>query len=295
MPASLDFYTTPSPMTNPGSYAKQLKDLPNEIDSLCKIVQGLIIHIYWADQYGVKHTPERQAEVQLRYVTRQLDRIMELDPRPLAEARTPEKRLVGNCRDFTCMLTTMLRQHGVPARARCGFARYFDEGQYIDHWVCEYWHAVQSRWVLVDAQLDVLQCEALRIQFDPLDVPRDQFIVGGKAWQLCRSGQADPKTFGILHLHGLWFVRGDFVRDVAALNKMELLPWDAWGLGDGLTDEVAEPDLAFLDQLAELTSGDVPDFEGVRTLYIEDSRLTVPKVIQSYVLEQPIAVTLALA
>jgi len=295
MPASLDFYSTPSPMTNPGPYPSQLKDLPNEIDALRKIVQGLIIHIYWADHYGVKHTPERQAEVQLRYVARQLDRIMELDPSPLAVARTPEKRLVGNCRDFTCMLTTMLRQHGVPARARCGFARYFDEGQYVDHWVCEYWNAVQGRWVMVDAQLDALQCEALHIQFDPLDVPRDQFIVGGQAWQLCRSGQADPQTFGIMHLRGLWFVRGDFVRDVAALNKMELLPWDAWGLGDGLTDEVAEPDLAFLDQLAELTSGDVPDFAAVRTLYLEDERLTVPKVIQSYVLEQPVAVTLALA
>lgn len=292
MTTPLEFYATPSPMTDPGPYASQLRALPKDVESLCKIVQGLIIHIYWAEQYGVKHTPGRQAEVQLRSICKQLDRIMELDPKPLTEARDPDRRLVGNCRDFTNLLTTMLRQHGIPARARCGFARYFDPSQYIDHWVCEYWNANQNRWVLVDAQMDALQTNALHLSFDPLDVPRDQFIVGGKAWQLCRSGQADPQTFGIMQLRGLWFVRGDFVRDVAALNKMELLPWDAWALADGLTDEVAEADLTFLDGLAELTSGDVPDFETVRKLYLEDDRLTVPKVINSYVLENPIQVTL---
>ena len=50
---------------------------------------------------------------------------------------------------------------------------------YDDHWVVEYWNAGQARWILVDAQLDTIQCEALRIPFNPLDVPRDQFIVGG--------------------------------------------------------------------------------------------------------------------
>jgi hypothetical protein len=33
---------------------------------------------------------------------------------------------------------------------------------------------------------------------------------------LCRSGQPDPDTFGIFDMHGLWFVRGNFVRDVAS-------------------------------------------------------------------------------
>ena len=35
-----------------------------------------------------------------------------------------------------------------------------------------------QRWVLVDAQLDELQCDTMKIPFDTLDVPRDQFIVG---------------------------------------------------------------------------------------------------------------------
>ena len=48
--------------------------------------------------------------------------------------------------------------------------------------MCEYWAEDEGRWVLVDAQLDELQCDVLKMSFDPLDVPRDQFIVGGKAW-----------------------------------------------------------------------------------------------------------------
>jgi hypothetical protein len=180
------------------------------------------------------------------------------------------------------MLTAMLRHQSVPARARCGFGRYFLPNHFEDHWVCEYWNAAENRWVLVDAQLDPLQLSKLDIPFDPLDVPRDEFIVGGKAWQMCRAGEADPDTFGIAEMHGLWFVRGNFVRDVASLNKVELLPWDVWGLVDVLGNELSADDLAVLDQMAELTNDAVPAFDQVRRLYETDSRWRVPATIQSY-------------
>jgi hypothetical protein len=134
----------------------------------------------------------------------------------------------------------------------------------------------------VDAQLDALQCEALKIPFDPLDVPRDQFIVSGRAWQMCRSKQADPDSFGIFDMHGLGFVRGNFVRDVAALNKVELLPWDCWGIIEKPAENDLD-DLKFLDTLAELTCGDVPDLQAVRTIYETDPRLQVSGTIHSYV------------
>ena len=93
-------------------------------------------------------------------------------------------------------------RQGVAARARCGFGAYFEKGKFIDHWVTEYWNESQQRWVLVDAQLDQRQRELFGIAFDPLDVPRDQFLVAGDAWQLCRGGKADPGAFGILDMHG---------------------------------------------------------------------------------------------
>jgi hypothetical protein len=206
----------------------------------------------------------------------------ELDPRPLTETRLLERKVVGNCRDFTLLLVSILRHQGIPARARCGFGAYFLPGHYEDHWVCEYWNAAQARWVLVDAQLDDFQCSAMKIHFDPLDVPRDEFIVAGLAWQMCRSRQADPESFGIFDMHGLGFIRGNLVRDVAALNKVELLPWDCWGI-----IEAPEPnspdDLVFLDKLAGLTCGEIPDFDAVRRLYETDARLRMDGTLHSYV------------
>jgi hypothetical protein len=282
MATALEYFATHGLITDPGNHATLLDRLPTDISLLRRVVQGMMIHIHWAEQYGVQLSEQRRDEVQLRSVVHQLDRLLELDPHSLANAKPFDKRLVGNCRDFSVMLTSILRHQNVPSRARCGFGRYFLPNHYEDHWVCEYWNAEKNRWVFVDAQLDEFQCEKLFIQFDPLDVPRDQFIVGGKAWQLCRTGQADPETFGIFDMHGLWFVRGNFVRDVASLNKMELLPWDGWGIIEEKDEDLSQEDLAFLDQVAKLTGRDVPEFERVRTLYENDSRLHVPATIRSY-------------
>jgi hypothetical protein len=276
-----EWYSAPGIMTDPHKHAVLFDGLPTDIAALCQVVQGLMIHIFWAERYGLKLPDTRKQEVQLRSVARRLARILELDARPLKEPRSLDKKVVGNCRDFSTLLTAILRHQGVPARARCGFGRYFKPNHYEDHWVCEYWNAGQKRWVLVDAQLDAFQCEKLQIQFNPLDVPRDQFIVGGKAWQMCRRGEADPEAFGIFDMHGLWFVLGDFVRDVAALNKIELLPWDGWGLMNR-REELGVDDLAMLDQLAEWTSGADIAFEQVRSAFEHDERLRVPPVITAY-------------
>jgi len=282
MNESLAFYATPGLLSAPGEQAGLLDHLPSEVEALCRVVQGLMIHVFWAERYGVQLDATRRDEVQLRSVARQLARITELDARPLDQAREPAKRLVGNCRDFSVMLTTMLRHQGIPARARCGFARYFLPNHYEDHWVCEVWNAARQRWVLVDAQLDALQSGVLALSFSPLDVPRDQFIVGGKAWQLCRAGQADPETFGIFDMHGFSYVRGNLLRDVASLNKVELLPWDSWGLVMGRHEDLSPDDLAALDRIAALTQGDVPEHAEMRQLYLSDQRLCVPATIQTY-------------
>jgi hypothetical protein len=282
MTDTLDFFSTPGKMTSPGIHAPLFDPLPGDIPSLVKVVQGLMIHVFWIEKYGIQLDAARKEEVQLRSVDKMLTRILELDPRPLTDAREPAKKLVGNCRDHSVLLTAMLRHHGIPARARCGFAKYFIPGHHEDHWVVEYWNADQQRWVFVDAQLDDLQRNKLHISFDPLDVPREQFLAGGKAWQLCRAGQADPDTFGIFDMQGLWFVVGDFIRDVASLNKMELLPWDSWGMMRGRDEDITEENKVFLDKLAELTASDVPATSKVRTLYESDPRLKVPGVIQSY-------------
>jgi hypothetical protein len=291
MKPDLSYFSQHGPMSNPGIYASSYDQLPRKIEELVKVVQAVTIHVFWAERYGFKLPPERLGELQLRSMEKRLARTLELDSRPLNQPRTLDKKLIGNCRDHSLLLVSMLRQQGVPARARCGFGAYFTPNHFEDHWVAEYWNTDAGRWILVDAQLDALHCETLKISFDPLDVPRDQFIVGGKAWQVCRAGLSNPETYGIFDMHGMGFIRGNLVRDVAALNKTEMLPWDCWGviLKDRLDDL---NDLALLDQAAVLTASDAPDFEAVQTLYASDARLRMTGALQSYVDGKMVSVTL---
>ncbi len=282
MNSTLTYFSQQSLISDPGTCVLLFDNLPTSISDLVKLVQGVTIHVFWTKSYGFKAPPERLDELQLRSMERRLVRTLELDPRPLKEPRPFDKKLLGNCRDHSLLLVSLLRHQGIPARARCGFGAYFMPDHFEDHWVAEYWNREQNRWVMVDAQLDELQCDVLKINFDTLDVPRDQFIVGGKAWQMCRSGEQAPEKFGIFDMNGLGFVRGDLVRDVASLNKMELLPWDCWGVI--LNEQLDNPDdLDILDKVAALTAGDVPNFEDVRSHYETDPRFHVNGTLLSYI------------
>ena len=281
MNPTLTYFAQQGHMSDPGAQVSLFQSLPTSIADLVKLVQNITIHVFWAERYGFKIPPERMDELQLRSMEKRLARTIELDPRPLTEPRPIDKKLIGNCRDHSLLLASFLRHQGIPARARCGFGTYFLPDHFEDHWVTEYWNQEQSRWMLVDAQLDSLQCDAMKIPFNPLDVPRDQFIVGGKAWQMCRTGEQDPNKFGIFEMHGLGFVRGNLVRDVASLNKMELLPWDCWGVI--LNEQLDNPnDLSLLDEVASLTANDVPEFEAVRSRYETDPRLFMDGKLLSY-------------
>jgi hypothetical protein len=269
----LNYYAQPGSMTDPQDQVHLLADLPTDISSLVKVVQGVMVHIFWAERYGLTLSDERKDEVNLRFIPKILARITELDPQPLTVARSLDRKFVGNCRDHTTLLCSILRQQGVPARARCGFGAYFNPGTYEDHWVCEYWNAEQQRWIMVDAQLDQFQRDSLKITFDPLDVPPDQFVSGGRAWRMIRSGEVAPEMFGIFDWRGQWFAQNDLVRDFLALNKIELLPWDSWGLMAGPEDCVSTADLTLLDRIAALTIDPEVTFDDLRTLYASDPRL----------------------
>lgn len=283
----LDFYTQPAAMTEPGGHAAAFAALPRDLAGLCGVAQGLYIHEHIAGAYGVTLADDRRVEVHLRRTSQRLDCLFARDGRPLTEARQPAERLTANCRHYSVLLAAMLRAQGVPARARCGFGTYFQPGRFVDHWVCEVWDAAQSRWRQVDAQLDERQRGLFGIDFDVLDVPRDRFVVAGDAWTLVRSGKAEPELFGILDMAGLWFIAGNLVRDVAALNCVELLPWDVWG---GMTrpgEPIADELLALFDRLAALTHEPDAAFAELRALYAHDERLHVPPVVFNAVLNRP--------
>ena len=280
---SLDFYRTPVEMTAPGRHAAVLKDLPRDVKALAAIVQGVMVHEHMGDIYGTAFTPEQHGEAHLRRLDAVLDRMASHRPNDPLAARPPAERTVGVCRHFTLLHVALLRAQGTPARARCGFGGYFTAGKYADHWVSEYWDEARRRWILVDSQVDARQREAFGITIDLMDVPRDRFLVAGDAWQLCRAGKADPRDFGIFDMQGLWFIASNVIRDLAALNNREMLPWDVWG---AMTPLDAEFDLALIDRLAALTHEPDAHFETLRAVYENDTRLKVPATVFNHVLQR---------
>jgi hypothetical protein len=196
-----DFYNEQGQISEPGRYTALLDDLPVEIPELVESTQGLMLHLHWASRLGFTLNRLRREESNLRTIQDRLPKIIELED-------------------------AALRPQGVPIRVRCGFETYFVKGNFEDHWVGEYWHAEDGRWVMVDPQLDPFQIEQLEIDFNPLNLPRTKFLTGGQAWICCQSKRVEPKWFGTFRKRGLDFVKGDLIRDFLALNKVEILPWD---------------------------------------------------------------------
>jgi hypothetical protein len=269
-------------MTSPGRHAALFDGLPDDAADLVGVVQGLLVHEHLADLYGLTLREEDRATVHIRRVEQMLEQIVARDARPLDVPRPAQNRVVGNCRHFTVLLAAMLRARAVPARARCGFGAYFVDGLFEDHWVCEYWNAGQHRWILVDAQIDSRQRRMFPIDFELTDVPRDRFLVAGEAWARCRAGTADAEKFGLSLVSeaGYWWIAGNLMRDLAALNNIELLPWDTWGAMPAPDEQIDDDRVALFDRLAAVTR-DPENSTGELPRLADDERLRVPPSVHN--------------
>lgn len=281
------FYAAQSTFSAPNDLSHLYAGLPDDPADLARTARDLIIHRLEGPVFRHAIPQDRlHNDAETRYVDDILRIIVERNTAPLTERREPGHRFIGVCRDFSLLYCSFLRHVGVPARLRIGFADYFgSDGFHSDHVVTEYWDGERG-WVLADPQLtDPMLADAWKIDFDPMDVPRDRFLVAGKAWQSIREGGADPKTFG-LHppeegpMYGEWFVAHDMRVDLAALNKVETLLWDTWGAGSGgsteMTDAVCE-----LHDHASLVAGDDVLLDAARTLFSANEGLRTPETVVS--------------
>jgi hypothetical protein len=214
-------------------------------------LQGLLIHEAWIERQGLDPADFSGQSRATLPVTRRLEQLLAIDPRPLSIARPGASRALATCRDFALMACAVLRHHGAPARIRCGFGRYFAEHSFDDHWVCEYWARDEQRWVLIDAQLDELHRSLLKFDFDPTDVPRTEFITGIEAWKRCRTGAIDPAQLGHGATTGLFFARVNLARDLLALARIETSPWDNWRAAREPHRALDDAALSLCDGMAE--------------------------------------------
>lgn len=286
-----------SRFTDPGEYATLYDILPDDIEELCKVIQGLIIPI---DGDYLLPKERLQEIVRGRYVSEMLACMMEVDDRPLTSRRPPGKRFIGCCRDYAILFCSIARYKGIPARTRCGFAPYINCGMpgfKVDHTIAEFWDFSEERWRLVDVDQDESLKEINKIDFDTTDIPHDKFIFAGYAWQQYRESKVDPDEFGDppdeqrVNLEdsgdsGFKFVGAGVLRyrvilDLAMMNKVEFLLWDCTSLME-LHIEPTEEDLRLLDRAAQLTLAGNDKFDAMRKIYETEPKLKIPRVVNSY-------------
>jgi len=271
-----EYYAQQGQISDPKQFASHLEALPTDVSEIIQVIQGVMLHLHWAKRYGLTLTRVREQEANLRPVKDRLAKIFALQHTPLTDPRPLSKKTVGTCRDFSLLLTTFLRHQGVPARARAGFGTYFTPDRFEDHWVCEYWQVEEKRWVMVDPQLDDLQRDALSIDFDPQDMPRDKFVTGGQAWLRCQSKTADPEHFGIFDMHGLDFIKGNVIRDFLTLNKVEILPWDDFKWLSKSWHKLNTTEKELVHRLARISSGEDRDFTLLRAAFLTHREQLLP-------------------
>jgi transglutaminase superfamily protein len=266
----LVFYRRHSALTDPGRHRQLVAGVPGDLRAMCELIQGAVCHrdeTSW--RFGFALPEQRRAEADTRFAAAILDHLGDFRPRP------PDQRFAGTCRDFSVLACSMLREAGVPARMRAGFAGYFQPGFFGDHWVVEFWDGTGA-WRLLDAQVAGDHGD-YGVDIDPLNVPRDAFLVGGQAWQDCRTGRRNPDDFGVVRgeIAGMWEIQGNVIRDLASLNRLEMLPWDNWGLITKHYEQLNAEEVGVLDRAAAISAAGGPVEDAIE-FYWSDERLQVP-------------------
>ena len=114
-------YAQHSPMTNPGQYSYLLEALPQDIDTLHRIINHIFIHMW--KMARVRAPDKRKSGYATRTVEAILKRVMTYDGRELTIQRPRSKQFIGDCRHSAILLCAMLRQQGIAARVRHGYCQ----------------------------------------------------------------------------------------------------------------------------------------------------------------------------
>lgn len=266
-----------SAYSDPREHADVLAGLGTAPADVHAAATGLVAH-YRADAETLDRA--RLPTIDLRWLDRVLAAGLEVSAAPLP-GRAPADRIAGCCRDHTLLAVGLLREHGVPARSRIGFARYFMPGFGVDHVVVERWDG--QRWVRSDPELDAAFGAAPPAgePFDPFDMPTgvdSPFPTAAELWAAHRRDGLDLSQYGVAgvpELRGRDFVRHYVLLEVAHRRRDEVLLWDVWGTAlDGATDAEADAAAdALADLLLRADAGEPDAEEALARRYAQDPRL----------------------
>jgi len=283
-------WTNQSAFTDPGAAGAVIDELPADLAALREVSSQLVFHYRADGDWAENGVPaERAGEIDTRYAAAMFALLLTRGEPTLARRRLPPDRVVGCCRDSTLLFVSLARHKGIPARMRVGFAAYLQPGLLMDHVVAEAWDEAAGRWRLIDGEMDAgWTPEVAGRSVDWMDLAHDQFVTGPRAWQAARAGTSDPDRhltaphLDAPELRGWPLLARHAIHDLAALNKTEMLIWDAWGMQLGLDPGwLAGPDAVLLDEVcAQLAdSGVSPD---VVAALADRDELRVPAAVTSF-------------
>ena len=286
----LEFYRTHGELSDPGKYAYLYDDLPDDIPSLVKVVQNVITHFFWIMTDKVYGTSLKDVEAtgrdpnkehNQRRIEEKIASIVSIKDARLTEPREPIEKVIGNCRDYALLLTSILRHKGIPARERSGVAKYFylpPKLFYEDHFITEYWNEEDERWIMVDPQIDDLQKDVMKVPIDTLDIPEGEFLGAGKSWIILREGKIEPEQIGVGQYTGESYTQYKLIQDLASLNKIEVMAWESWGICTK-REKLTKEEYELFDQLAKdiANSRDPKTFFKLKELFENDKRFKVPE------------------
>jgi len=94
------------------------------------------------------------------------------------------------------------------------------------------------------------------------------------------AGAAAETDFGlsVTGESGAWWIAGNLMRDAAALLRIELLPWDEWGVMPAAGSAIPRESAELFDRLAAATVG--PDAARVAEVMAEPG-LRVPPMVRN--------------
>jgi hypothetical protein len=274
----MSVYAMHSPFSDPGRHAWLLARVPADPLGLHHAVTRTVQHYDEADPAPL--TSEQLADINLRWMSAILDTATARAPGPLDAPRKPEHLVGGSCRDHALLAVAILRQHGIPARTRVGFADYFQPGFRHIHVVAEQWRTstrksvseetdaldaaaygdgrdedVPGRWVRLDPERSPDSGP-----FDAYDMPTGEgspFETAAEAWLALRAGRidgtgygADPKLPGLC---GAAQIQSHVLADLAHRMRSELLLWDVWEARTLPWHEPDEDTVLLTDRIATLT------------------------------------------
>lgn len=277
------FYASHSSYSEPGPYRETLVRGDSEPALVARWIASFMQHPRGAESKEQGFTPEQAADLELRSVAEILSVAVE---RNLLEGDAAPPKVGGVCRDFAILAVSRFRERGTPARLRVGFADYLVPDHWEDHWLCE-WHDGE-RWKRLDVEFAAIGGTS----FNALDVPRERFLTASEAWFRIKDEPEIASRFGVssLDLGGEWFVAGSLFREIAALRKLELKPWDYWGLLENLSrvsTEWSQQARTTLDQLASrLKNADIGEEGEPETV----TDWPLPKQVISFPRGEPLAV-----